>query len=185
MRLSGILGLILPAIFILSSCTGSRKAVAKPKKEHSAELAKYGAALGVELPASINREFIKTVTPWMGTPYKYGGRTKSGVDCSGFVQQVYLDAFGISLPRSSEQMKQQAKSVPASQLKEGDLLFFKTDGKKVSHVGMHLTGKAFIHTSTKKGVMVNTLDEEYYRKTFVGYGTYRKSGPGSLGSLSD
>jgi lipoprotein Spr len=68
---------------------------------------------------------------------------------------------------------QNARKINKSDVKEGDLIFFKTDGKKVSHVGITITPNHFIHASSKKGVVVNSLNEPYYSKNFVAFGSYR------------
>lgn len=126
--------------------------------------------MGIELPNSINPDFIKFVSEWMGTPYKYGGNTPSGTDCSGFVNATYQTVFKKSIARSSGQLFTDARRISENEAQEGDLIFFTIQGEKVSHVGMHVTGKYFIHASTKKGVVINSNEEPYYKQHFKGYG---------------
>ncbi|MCF6240668.1 MAG: C40 family peptidase [Bacteroidales bacterium] len=122
--------------------------------------------LGVNLSGKENKELIKTMSEWKGTPYKYGGTSKQGVDCSGFVSSVYKEVYGKKLHRTSRDMyKYDVKKISKNNLKCGDLLFFKTSGKKVSHVGIYIADNKFIHAASK-GVVINDLDESYYKKTY-------------------
>ncbi len=126
----------------------------------------YSKKLGVNLSGKENKKLIKTIAEWKGTPYKYGGTSKSGTDCSGFVSSVYKTVYGKKLHRSSLDMYQyDVNKISKKNLKCGDLLFFKTSGKKVSHVGIYIADNKFIHAASK-GVVVNDLDETYYKKTY-------------------
>ena len=125
------------------------------------------------MPESINIEFIKAIVPWLGSPYKYGGNLRNGTDCSGFVSSIYSSFLKIELDRTSLLIYKNARKINKSEVKEGDLVFFKTDGKIVSHVGLTITSDYFIHASSKKGVVVSSLIEPYYSKSFVSFGSYR------------
>ncbi len=126
----------------------------------------YSKKLGVNLSGKENKKLIKTISEWKGTPYKYGGTSKSGTDCSGFVSSVYKTVYGKKLHRSSRDMYQyDVNKISKKNLKCGDLIFFKTSGKKVSHVGIYIADNKFIHAASK-GVVVNDLDESYYKKTY-------------------
>jgi cell wall-associated NlpC family hydrolase len=116
---------------------------------------------------------ISTARSYTGTPYRYGGTSKRGMDCSGLLCVSYQSA-GLSLPRTSAEQSKFGKSVNISELKPGDLVFFskKRGRKKITHVGMVTTVKKrndirFIHSSTKLGVVENNLMSEYYRGIFV------------------
>lgn len=113
------------------------------------------------------------INDWIGSPYKYGGCTKDGTDCSGMVYTFYKEVFGISLPRSSSELYEKAKKISIKEAKPGDLVFFAIKGSKVSHVGMYIRDNKFIHSSTSKGVIISSLDETYYREKLVGFGAYR------------
>jgi cell wall-associated NlpC family hydrolase len=151
------------------------KSTKSPNKDirETGSLISLEKRLGVSLPEGANKYYYEEIASWLGAPYKYGGTEKSGTDCSGFVMIVYDRVFGIKLDHQSSLQKEKSRSVKASTLKEGDLYFFKLDGKKVSHVGMHVAPDYFIHASTKKGVVVSKLSEPYYSNAFAGYGTYR------------
>ena len=105
-------------------------------------------------------------------PHRLGGSTKRGVDCSGFVAIVYREVYGKQLSRSSADMlKHDCRKVSRAKLKEGDLVFFKTTrgGKRgvPNHVGIYLKNGRFIHTSTSSGVVVSSLSEPYYTRTWL------------------
>ncbi|TQV87638.1 NlpC/P60 family protein [Aliikangiella coralliicola] len=102
---------------------------------------------------------------WRGTPYRLGGLNKQGIDCSGFVYQTFRQQLNIQLPRTTIQQSKSGRQVDFQQLKAGDLIFFKT-GKKLRHVGIYIDGQQFIHASTSQGVMISTLDNPYWRKSF-------------------
>ncbi len=149
-------------IFALTVFAMSCGSVQKDKNFY----AYYSKKLGVNLTGKEDKKLIKTMAEWKGTPYKYGGAGKSGTDCSGFVSQVYKEVYGIKLHRSSRDMyKNDVKRISKNSLKCGDLIFFKTSGKKVSHVGIYIADNKFIHAASK-GVVVNDLDNSYYKKTY-------------------
>jgi cell wall-associated NlpC family hydrolase len=104
---------------------------------------------------------------WQGTPYKLGGQSKKGVDCSGFIQAVYQDKFNVRIPRTTDQQIRHGKAVKMSKgLQPGDLVFFKT-GKKQLHAGIIIRGKTFMHASTSKGVRTDDLDNVYWKQVFL------------------
>lgn len=103
-----------------------------------------------------------------GTPYKYGGTTTNGFDCSGFTRYVFKK-LGVNLARVSTAQYKQGVSVPKSQLKAGDLVFFNTLGTgKVSHVGIYLGEGKFAHASSSKGIRTDKLSNSYYKARYVG-----------------
>lgn len=105
---------------------------------------------------------------WRGAPYVYGGVSRRGVDCSGFTMQVMRE-MGVSLPHSSAGQFRYGTPVAKSSLREGDLVFFNTTGRGISHVGVYLGSGQFIHASTPRtGVIVSNINEAYYRNTYVG-----------------
>jgi Cell wall-associated hydrolases (invasion-associated proteins) len=104
---------------------------------------------------------------WLGTRYLAGGTTKDGVDCSGFVQNVYKDVYGINLPRRSSDMETVVNPVDSrTDLREGDLVFFQNKSGQVNHVGIYLQQDTFVHSSTSKGVMVSNLNDNYWRDVY-------------------
>lgn len=104
-----------------------------------------------------------------GAPYRYGGASPSGFDCSGLVHYAYGLA-GKSVPRTTADLHRRARPVQRHSLESGDLVFFNIDGK-VSHVGIYLDGDRFIHAPrTGRMVSVESLESEFYRRAFLGGG---------------
>lgn len=102
----------------------------------------------------------------LGTRYKFGGTTEKGFDCSGFTQYVFK-AFGIDLTRTSKSQAREGTKIAKKDLRKGDLVFFNTSGKGISHVGIYLGDGKFAHSSSKNGVTINKLSEKYYVKRYV------------------
>ena len=98
---------------------------------------------------------------YIGIKYRSAGTTTSGFDCSGYVQYVYKK-LGVSLPRTSKSMYSTGTAVKKNSLKSGDLVFFNTSGKGVSHVGIYLGNGKFIHSSSSKGVSIASISDPYY-----------------------
>jgi cell wall-associated NlpC family hydrolase len=136
---------------------------------------KYAILLNTEVEQLEDNNLLEHVDEWYGTRYKYGGTTKSGIDCSAFVQAVYLSAFALSLPRTARDQYRMARIISATEMKTGDLVFFNTTGG-ISHVGIYLQNNKFIHASTSYGVTVSDMYDPYYLKRFVGTGRIERPG---------
>ncbi len=126
---------------------------------------------GVRLTPEDNIYLYNEGAKWLGVPHRLGGSTKKGVDCSGFVVIIYREIYGKQLKRSSADMlKHNCKKVDRDRLQEGDLVFFKTGSgsrKTPDHVGIYLKSGRFIHTSSSRGVVVSSLSEPYYMRTWI------------------
>ncbi|GFZ96830.1 hypothetical protein GCM10008018_49020 [Paenibacillus marchantiophytorum] len=108
----------------------------------------------------------ETVDGLLGVPYRDAGTTTKGFDCSGFTAYVF-DQFGIDLPHSSSAQDKEGFWVDKSDLRKGDLVFFNTGGKGISHVGIYLGNGEFIHSASNEGIVKNKLSESYYAKRYV------------------
>ncbi len=109
------------------------------------------------------------IIKYLDTPYKYGGSSLNGIDCSAFTQSVYQDALNVNLNRTARDQFTQGKVVSREELEFGDLVFFNTRRRvRPGHVGIYIGDGLFAHASTKGGVMISSLDEDYYSKRFMG-----------------
>nr|WP_314750896.1 C40 family peptidase [uncultured Capnocytophaga sp.] len=114
---------------------------------------------------------IDSAYSYIGTPYKWAGTSRSGMDCSGFVSTAF-STINVPLSRSSLEMSTQGRDIPLSQAEVGDLLFFKTTRKRnrISHVGI-VVGVGdevkFIHASVSQGITVSSLSENYWQKAYA------------------
>ncbi|MCE9688147.1 NlpC/P60 family protein [Shewanella sp. AS16] len=98
---------------------------------------------------------------WQGVPYRFGGSSKRGIDCSALVALALKDMLGRQLPRTVAEQRRLGKEVPRNELQSGDLLFFKT-GSSSRHVGIYLDKDRFLHASTSKGVTISSLLNPYW-----------------------
>lgn len=127
----------------------------------------YSEKLQVQLDSTCDPLFVSTVAGWLGVPYRHAGYSKSGIDCSGFVSHIYKDVYDIDLTHSACQMIYQMKTlVKKSELRMGDIIFFRIHGHRISHVGMYLKDGKFIHASSYNGITVNDLSAPYYKKAY-------------------
>ncbi len=147
----------------------SRNRSVDPAKLTGIQL-KYTKLLDVSPESLPSLSLLLAVEDWYGTPYLWGGSTFRGVDCSAFTQAVYQSVYGVTLPRVSRDQHKKTRRIGITQLQEGDLVFFNTIGRGVSHVGVYLGNNKFAHASSGKGVMVSDLYEDYYLKRYLGAG---------------
>ncbi|MBN1524401.1 MAG: C40 family peptidase [Spirochaetales bacterium] len=114
-------------------------------------------------------QILRKAFEYLGTPYRYGGISPKGVDCSGLAYAVFHEIAGVNLPRGVGESYQSLKKV-AGTLLPGDLVFFNTTGG-ASHLGIFIGGTYFIHAASagpRTGVIVSSLDEKYYRQRYIG-----------------
>lgn len=145
--------------------------------------------LGILLIVSANCVFAQDVIPiqakrnaiveeckeYIGTPYLYGGLTKDGIDCSGFVFTTVRDSAGIQLPRTVKALYSFVQMIPDSKKQKGDLVFFRTVESTISHVGIYIGKDQFMHSVSdgpNTGVIVSSLKENYWKTRYAGVGTF-------------
>ncbi|WP_426058358.1 C40 family peptidase [Hymenobacter sp. B1770] len=133
----------------------------------------YAQTLGLRLAFDENKDLLRTVTDWIGTPYRYGNNSRQGTDCSGFVTRVFREVYGITLQRSSRSMFSSTKHIAKSEVKTGDLVFFRRGKGPIYHVGIYLKDGKFAHSATNGGVMVSSLKQPYYQRNFYAAGRVR------------
>lgn len=174
-RIKQLSFLMIVSAFVVSC--GSSKNVSSHKKSgnktvvKSENLRKLDSKFDGKVPRSTN-DILKDAEKYIGTPYKFGGNTSSGFDCSGFTVKVF-EENSFNLPRRSTDQAEAGKNIDITDVKPGDLLFFATaGGSRVSHVGIvHDIGPdgevKFIHASTSKGVIISSLNEKYWNKAYL------------------
>lgn len=109
-----------------------------------------------------------TAQRFLGLPYRWGGASPAGFDCSGFVCYVYRQVYDVSLPHNSSALYKKTKTVTLRNSARGDLVFFSTDRRgRVSHVGIYLGAGRFIHATSSRGVIISHLSERYYKRRFI------------------
>ena len=164
-----ILFILMGLAVVLSSCRTST-----PRLDYQA-LARASILLGVDINLEDNHKLYLEAADWIGAPYRGGGDSKKGTDCSGLVYQIYKKVYRIQVPRNSEELKDKSYKVAKRNLKEGDLVFFSSSRsrKKVAHVGIYLKNGRFIHSSTSRGVIVSRLGEDYYSRHWISGGRMR------------
>ncbi|NOQ37030.1 MAG: hypothetical protein GQ569_14255 [Methylococcaceae bacterium] len=150
--------LTLLAILFLVGCAGTPELTEKVKpivvKKDLKKPLKWSIA-------SLNKSFEE----WESVKYKWGGLSKKGVDCSGFVYLTFLEQFGVKLPRNTALQVKLGETIPKDKLKTGDLVFFKT-GRRVRHVGIYLNNNKFIHASSSRGVTTSSLKSKYWSRKY-------------------
>jgi len=109
----------------------------------------------------------KVIDKTIGTKYVSGGISTNGFDCSGFTMYVF-DKIGINLPHQSGSQFQMGTAISHDDLRSGDLVFFNTSGKGVSHVGIYVGEGKFAHASSSRGVTISSLSDSYYVKRYIG-----------------
>lgn len=112
---------------------------------------------------------MDVIMEWLGTPYRFGGTSSRGIDCSAFTQKVFLNAADIRIPRTARTQITVGQKIDKEDLQFGDLIFFHTYSRRfASHVGIYLGDRLFAHASSRYGVTVSSLDGDYYTARYIG-----------------
>ena len=177
---------ILGGILALASCksqndwrtnnkSDKNKGAAKTLIVAPKTISDYSEILNVGEKELNNKKLYNFITEWYGTPYKFGGTTKKGIDCSAFTVELYKEIYDIELPRISKDIATHIKRKYTNELQEGDLVFFSFGkSKEINHVGIYLHNNKFVHASTSKGVIISDLTEPWYGNYLVRCGGYEK-----------
>jgi cell wall-associated NlpC family hydrolase len=124
---------------------------------------------GIGSDGAIDKSLMnRIVSRYLGTPYEKGGSGKLGLDCSGLAYVVYRDYDGTRLPLSVQSLYRLDDRVGYDELTYGDLLFFRIDDRRVSHVGIYLENGRFVHSSESRGVVIDDIADEYFATRYAG-----------------
>ncbi len=126
----------------------------------------YFNKFGIKVDTIYNHVLYNTVSDWLGTRYRYGGRSKEGIDCSDFTSVLYKESYNIDLSGSAGDIYKKTTPINKSDLREGDMVFFKIRSRSISHVGVYLCNNKFAHATTNAGVVISDLNEPYYLRYF-------------------
>ena len=160
---------LLISLLLLSGCStrghkvynASKKApILQPNKQD--DTAKFNISQNNNYKSII---LFSEYEKWKGTPYRLGGVSMNGVDCSSFIQQVYYDGFGLRIPRTTIKQLKVGYEIDKQDLRAGDMIFFKT-GYNVRHVGIIIENGKFMHASTSKGVMISSINNPYWKDKY-------------------
>jgi len=170
--------LLLILCLLLTGCTATRSFLGvspKADREFSGEGPESSRNDSTDLPGSESASAIygrfdialrAELEGWHGTPHIMGGNSKTGVDCSGLIKQVYADLLEVHTSRTTGQLIREGKSVRKSKLKTGDLVFFTPESKKGGHAGIYLSNGEFTHASSSRGVMTSKLSNPYWTRYY-------------------
>jgi len=148
-----------------------------PDESHSIDISSIMQKIGTSkdsmniLPDnSLKEKMLMEIIKYLDTPYKYGGNSKNGIDCSAFTQAIFQNTFSVILLRSAKDQYTQGFVVDdREKLQFGDLIFFNTRRRvRPGHVGIYIGDNLFAHSSSKNGVIVSSLDLDYYSQRFMG-----------------
>lgn len=130
----------------------------------------FSQIMGVAVSATTNSKMYQFIYDWIGTPYRFGGNSKKGIDCSSFAAQLYDQVFNTAIGSSSRNIYSNVEKVNRADLKPGDFVFFKIRSRNITHVGVYIGDDKFAHASTGKGVMISNLGEAYWKRYFFNGG---------------
>jgi lipoprotein Spr len=155
--------------------SGENAAVASLKNGPDIERAdalrfKYAILMDIPVEQFSETPLFNFIENWYGTRYRFGGTTREGIDCSAFTCSLMAAVFGITLPRMAKEQYKASSRIHKDDLERGDLVFFHTTRKGISHVGVYLGNNKFVHASVNYGVTISDLSEGYYARRFVGAG---------------
>lgn len=127
---------------------------------------KYASIL--ELPSGqlVNTKLLDDIDYWWGTRYCLGGTTENCTDCSAFTQNLMRDVYDVNLPRTAVEQYHASDHIKRNDLQEGDLVFFQTSRRGISHVGVYVANNKFVHASVSSGVTISDLDDPYWKKRY-------------------
>lgn len=142
----------------------------KVKEQDNLAKEYFSQIMGVAVNATTNTKLYQFVYDWLGTPYRLGGNSKKGIDCSKFSLALYESVFNTTIGYNSRNQFANVSPIEKSELEAGDLVFFKIRSRNITHVGVYLGDDKFAHASSSRGVMVSNLNEPYWKRYYYNGG---------------
>ena len=163
---------LVAVMLLIGLCLVSQAQTNSQKSSDPDNLAKeyFSQIMGVAANATTNTKLYQFVYEWLGTPYRLGGDSKRGIDCSKFSLAVYENVFNTTIGYNSRNQYQNVTPVRKGELEPGDLVFFKIRSRNITHVGVYIGDNKFAHASSSKGVMISNLNEPYWRRYYYNGG---------------
>jgi len=165
------------AAFILLTCllfsaNAQTSSTSKNNSNDPDNLAKeyFSQIMGVAASSTSNTKMYQFIYDWIGTPYRLGGDTKNGVDCSKFAANLYEQVFNTTIGYNSRNIYSNVDKVSKGNLQAGDFVFFKIRSKNITHIGVYIGDNKFAHASSSKGVMISNLDDAYWKRYYFNGG---------------
>jgi cell wall-associated NlpC family hydrolase len=174
--------LLLLLLLALGGCRSAPEPIPDPPQVPAPPPVTWGAenpagridaeSAGAMAPRDRGEALAQLAVKLLGSPYRFGGATPSGFDCSGLVFYAHRE-LGLAVPRTSRDQAREADEIPARKLERGDLVFFRIGKRHVDHVGIYIGDRLFIHAPRSgRPVTLQSLDDEYYEKHFFGAGRF-------------
>lgn len=166
------------AALLLSGCASQPAETSKPLAQsnykvnaHKISSTQQATQDVAAVKSDTRTQFQKLYQSWSGVPYRLGGTSKRGIDCSALMQVSMERLFDMNLPRTTALQVKQGRYINRNNAKFGDLIFFRT-GRNTRHVGLYLGNKEFMHASSSRGVMISRTDNPYWASKFWQYRRY-------------
>ncbi len=169
-RKTSIACLLFACLFAVSQAQTSTEPATNSSDPDNLAKEYFSQIMGVAVSASANTKLYQFIYEWIGTPYRLGGKTKKGVDCSQFAYELYNQVFNTTLGHSSRNIYTQVDPIKKDELKPGDLVFFKIRSRNITHVGVYIGDDKFAHASSSRGVMISNLNEAYWKRYYYNGG---------------
>jgi cell wall-associated NlpC family hydrolase len=143
---------------------------------------KYAIVFDATVEKMTDTAMLQSIDQWWGTKYCLGGSSKNCVDCSAFTKAVLKDVFNADMPRTAQEQYEATERIEMEELKEGDLVFFYTSGRRISHVGIYIMNNKFVHAAASQGVSVSDLNDAYWKERYRGAGRIIRANDNTEGS---